>query len=235
MTAAVGDCNGDLLPDILVSRLGYGSLYMATPEHIYLDRMMASGLATATARYVGWGCNFLDMDNDGDLDAFIANGDAHRLGGLESLLLENQGNGNFVDAAEKGGAYFRTAVRARGSAVLDYDNDGRLDLVVTAMGDRCFLLHNRCPAPNRWLKIKLQGVKCNRDGFGAKVTVKAGGRTQRMEARCQAGFLSTSDPRLHFGLGNSAKADEVEVRWPDGHTQTLHDVAADQVLAIKES
>ncbi len=79
MTAAVGDCNGDLLPDILVSRLGYGSLYLATPRGLYNDQMMASGLGRLTAEYVGWGSNFLDFDNDGDLDIFIANGDAHHL------------------------------------------------------------------------------------------------------------------------------------------------------------
>ena len=234
MTAAVGDCNGDGVPDILVSRLGYGSLYMGSPTGVYEDRMMASGLGPLTAQYVGWGSNFLDYDNDGNLDAFIANGDAHHMVGWESLLLRNKGDGTFEDAAEKGGVYFKTKIRARGSYLIDYDNDGRLDVLVTAMGDRVFLLHNRNPAGNHWLTLTLEGTKSNRDGFGARLKVSAGGKTYCAQARCQAGFLGTSDPRPHFGLGQAKTVEKIEIRWPAGTVQTLNNVSVDQILKVRE-
>jgi hypothetical protein len=235
MTAALGDYNGDRRLDLLVSRFGYGSLYTARPDGIFEDRMMSSGLGAITAQYVGWGSNFLDHDNDGDLDAFIANGDAHHLVGWEALLLENQGHGAFTDAADRGGAFFRTKIRARGSVVLDFDNDGRLDVLVTAMGDRVFLLRNRGSADHHWLTLDLQGSKSNRDGFGARITLTAGGKSQFTEARCQTAFLGTSDRRVHFGLGGNQTVDRIEIKWPSGTVQTLDHVPANQVLKVKES
>src|SRR5579859_5371957 len=234
MAATVGDCNGDGYADILVTRLGYGSLYMGTSKGIYDDRMMASGLGSLTAQFVGWGGCFLDFDNDGDLDIFIANGDAHYLVGWESLLLENTGSGAYVDAAEKGGAYFKTKVRARGSAVADFDNDGRMDLVVTTMGDRPFLLHNRDRSGNHWITLDLVGTRSNRDGFGAVVKLSAGGKDYFAESRCAFGFLMQSDRRLHFGLGKSASIDGITITWPSRQTQELTNVKPDQILKVIE-
>jgi hypothetical protein len=223
-----------LIPDILVSRLGYGSLYMATTKGLFNDQMMASGLGQLTAEYVGWGSNFLDFDNDGDLDVFIANGDAHHMVGWESLLLENDGKGKFTNAREKGGAFFDARIRARGSAVLDFNNDGTQDVIVTLMGDRPFLLQNRGQG-GAWLALALEGTKSNRHGWGAHVRVTAGGRTQFAEARCPSGFLGQSDPRLHFGLGAATTVGKIEIRWPSGTTQVLENVPANQVLKVKES
>ncbi len=234
MAASVGDCNGDGIPDILVSRLGYGSLYMGTSQGLFHDQMMLSRLGGITAQFVGWGCNFLDFDNDGDLDILIANGDAHHLVGWECLLIENEGDGKFLDARQKGGAFFETKVRARGSAILDFNNDGHMDGLITAMGDRPFLLKNRDKSGNHWLLLNLEGTRSNRDGFGARLTVSAGGRTTYQEARCPAGFLMQSDKRLHFGLGKASTVDKIEIRWPSGQTQELSNVAVDQVLKIKE-
>ena len=234
MAATIGDCNGDGQEDILVTRLGYGSLYMGTPKGLFDDRMMASGLGSLTAQFVGWGGCFLDFDNSGTLDIFIANGDPHYLVGWESLLLENRGDGTFADAATKGGAYFSNKVRARGSAVADYDNDGRVDIVVTTMGDRPFLLHNRDKSGNHWLTLDLVGTKSNRDGFGAKVKVTAGGKTFFAESRCAFGFLMQSDRRLHFGLGNATSADRIEIQWPSKQVQELTNVKADQILKVNE-
>jgi hypothetical protein len=234
MTAAIGDYNGDQILDILVSRLGYGSLYAGRKDRIYDDRMMASGLGSITAQYVGWGSNFIDFDNDGDLDAFVVNGDAHRMSGWESLLLENKGDGTFDNAVDKGGAYFRTKIRARGSMVLDHSNDGRLDLLITALGDRVFLLRNRSVSGNHWITLALEGTRSNRDGFGARIRLTAGGKTYYTQARCQAAFLGTADPRAHFGLGQTATIEKVEIRWPSGQVQILTGVAPDQILRIKE-
>ena len=234
MAAAIGDCNGDGFDDIFVTRLGYGSLYMGNGKGIYDDRMRESGLGLLTARFVGWGGCFLDFNNDGNLDIFIANGDAHYLAGWESLLLENRGDGTFEDAATKGGVYFRTKVRARGSAVADFDNDGRMDLLVTAMGDRCFLLRNRDNSGNHWLTLDLQGTRSNRDGFGALVTVSAGGKQYSAESRCAFGFLMQSDRRLHFGLNKATTVDRIEIRWPSKQIQELTNVKVDQILKVRE-
>jgi hypothetical protein len=235
MTAAVGDCNGDLLPDILVSRLGYGSLYMGSQTGMFEDRMIASGLGTVTAQYVGWGSNFIDYDNDGHLDIFVANGDAHHLVGWEGLLLGTEGNGTFVDDRDAGGTFFDAKIRARGSAILDHDNNGQMDFVVTAMGDRPFLLKNRGTHEHHWLILDLEGTKSNRSGFGAVVHLDAGGRRSRAEARCPTGFLGSSDPRLHFGLGTSDVADRIEITWPSGTFQVLERIKADQILKVREA
>ncbi len=234
MAATIGDCNNDGLQDILVTRLGYGSLYMGQTNGIYDDRMMASGLGSLTAQFVGWGGCFLDYDNSGKLDIFIANGDAHYLVGWESLLLENRGDGTFADAAGKGGAYFKSKVRARGSAVADYDNDGRMDIIVTTIGDRPFLLHNRDRSGNHWLSLDLEGTKSNRDAFGAKVKVTAGGKTWCAESRCASGFLMQSDRRLHFGLGTAASVDRISIVWPSKQLQELTNVKVDQILKVRE-
>jgi hypothetical protein len=234
MAATIGDCNGDGMEDILVTRLGYGSLYMGTTNGVYDDRMMASGLGSLTAQFVGWGGCFLDFDNSGKLDIFIANGDPHYLVGWESLLLENRGDGTFTDAAAKGGAYFTTKIRARGSAVADYDNDGRMDIIVTTMGDRPFLLHNRDKSGNHWITLDLEGTKSNRDGFGAKVKVTAGGKTYFGESRCAFGFLMQSDRRLHFGLGKATTVDRIEILWPSKQAQELTNVKVDQILKVRE-
>jgi hypothetical protein len=234
MTAAIGDCNGDGLPDLLVSRLGYGSLYMGTEKGDCLDRMMASGLGVLTAQYVGWGCNFIDFDNAGKLDAFIANGDPFRMVGWQSLLLENDGHGNFRNAVDKGGAYFRTPVRARPSVVLDYDNDGRMDLLVGLMGDRPVLLHNRDRSGNHWITLALRGTKSNAAGWGSFIEVTADGKSYVQENRCPSGFLSQGDPRVHFGLGQAPIVQRIQVKWPSGTVQTLTDVKVDQILKVTE-
>jgi hypothetical protein len=234
MNATVADVDGDLRPDLFVTRFGYGSLYVQTAPGRFADRMWASGLGRLTRDFVGWGGVFLDFDNDGDPDLFIANGDAFKLEGSRSLLLENTGQGRFADAASRGGAFFEIPVNGRGSAVLDFDNDGRLDLLVTTLADRPFLLHNRCPGPNHWLKLQLEGTQSNRSGYGARIAIKAGAFTAQTEAICPAGFLLQSDPRPHFGLGARDHLDRIEIRWPSGRLQSIENPPVDRVLRVKE-
>ena len=234
MNATIGDVNGDGLPDLFVTRFGYGSLYVRTQHGTYDDRMWASGLGRLTQKFVGWGGAFLDFDNDGDQDLFVANGDAFKLEGDVSLLLENQGNGTFTDASAKGGAFFQRRINGRGNAVLDFDNDGRLDVLLTALADRPFLLKNRCPLKNHWLKLQLEGTRSNRSGYGALITVTAGDLTLKAEALCPTGFLSQGDARPHFGLGPQPRVDRLEIRWPSGTVQVLTNIAADQILKVQE-
>jgi hypothetical protein len=234
MGATVGDANGDGLPDLLVTRFGYGSLYFGGTNGLFSDQMMASGLGAITAQFVAWGGVFVDFDNDRDEDIFIANGDAHYLVGWQSLLLENLGNSTFTDAAEHGGAVFHAKLRGRGAATLDFDNDGRLDLLMTAMADRPFLLRNQGTRAGHWLKLQLEGSRSNRDGFGSTLRVTAGGRTTLHGCRASTTFLMQGDPRVHIGLGAATRADRIEIRWPSGVVQTLENVAADQILRVAE-
>jgi hypothetical protein len=234
MNAAVGDLNGDGWMDLFVTRLGYGSLYLRQPKGFYEDRMYASGLGRITQPYVGWGGVQLDFDNDGDRDLFVTNGDAFTLPGTLSLLLENDGQARFTDAAVRGGAFFRQPINGRGSATLDFDNDGRMDLLITPLANRVILLRNRDRSANHWLTVELEGTRSNRDAYGALLTLTAGGRVWKAEAMSPTGFLFQSDKRVHFGLGSAARVEHLEVRWPSGRRQTWTDLEVNRILQLRE-
>jgi enediyne biosynthesis protein E4 len=234
MNAAIAYLNGDSLPDLFITRLGYGSLYLSNVKGIYDDRMWESGLGRLTQKYVGWGGAFLDFDNDGDADLAIANGDAFNLEGTFPLLLENTGKAHFVDASAKAGRSFQTRINGRGNAVIDFDNDGRLDLLFTALADRPFLLRNRCPLTHHWLTVQFEGARSNRSGYHAKAVLTAGGHAFPAEALCPTGFLSQGDARVHFGLGILTNVDQIVVRWPRGVVQTIKNPAIDQIMQIRE-
>jgi enediyne biosynthesis protein E4 len=235
MNATIADADGNGFPDIFVTRLGYGSLYMRRPDGFYEDRMWGSGLGQLTERYVGWGGCFIDVDNNGLQDLFIANGSAFHLGeGSLPLLLQNVGQARYRDAAAEGGSFFSRPLQGRGAAVLDHNNDGQLDLLVTTLGGPVVLLENRASTGSHWIKFSLEGTRSNRDGYGAHVTVRAGDRSWQSQALCPTGFLLQGDKRVHFGLGATDHADEVIIRWPSGIVQVLKDVGIDRVLHVRE-
>ena len=234
MAGAVGDYDGDGLPDLHVTNAAYGSLFRNTGRGVFQDRVTASGLAAACGQYVSWGGGFGDFDDDGALDLFVANGDLHHPTGRPTLLLRGRGDGTFDDGSAAGGAFFRAEILGRGAAFADYDDDGRVDVLVTAIGDRPFLLRNRGIASNHHLTVDVRGARGNPTGLGAIVTVTAGGRKQVQVAQGSSGYLTQGDPRLHFGLGTASRADRVEVRWPGGLVQTLEATAADQILRVTQ-
>jgi len=232
MAGAVGDFDGDGLPDLHVTNSAYGSMFRNEGNGRFRDRVIASGLASACGQYVSWGGGFADLDDDGVPDLFVADGDLHHPTGRPDLFLRGRGDGTFEDAGALGGAYFHAELLSRGAAFADFDDDGRMDVFVTTIGDRPVLLHNRGVAAHHWITLDLAGPRGNPTAVGAIVTVAAAGRRQVQVANNAAGYLTQGDPRLHFGLGAATKIDRIEIRWPGGATKTLVDQPVDRILRV---
>ncbi|MHC4080450.1 MAG: CRTAC1 family protein [Planctomycetota bacterium] len=231
MGPVIGDLNGNGRLDIFVPDMGYGSLLMHRGD-FFENATTASKLALICGQYTGWGGILLDHDNDGDLDLFIANGNAHHEYTEEDILAANDGGANFTDVARDSGPYFRQKYVGRGATCGDYDNDGDLDILVVNLNDAARLLRNDGGNRNRWLTLDLKLPGGKTDAIGARVTVTAGSRRQMQDVVAVKGYLSQADPRVHFGLGRAAVADSVEIRWPDGSRQRLDNVPADQILTV---
>jgi hypothetical protein len=149
------------------------------------------------------------------------------------LLARNTGHG-FQDVSAQSGSVFGQPWVARGMAIGDLDNDGRLDAVVTANDGPVHVLHNETATGNHWILLKLVGHKSNRDAIGAEVTLTTSSVSQYATVSTAGSYLSASDKRVHFGLGKANIIQTIEIRWPSGIRQTLKDIAADQILQIDE-
>jgi hypothetical protein len=236
MGPVIGDLNGNGRLDIFVPDMGYGSLLMHRGE-FYENATTTSKLAIICGQYTGWGGVLLDYDNDGDLDLFVANGNAHHEYTEEDILAANDGAGNFTDVARSAGPYFGQKYVGRGATCGDYDNDGDLDILVVNLNDTARLLRNDGGNRGHWLTVHLKLAGAGSDAIGARVTVSAGGRRQVQDVVAVKGYLSQADPRTHFGLGSAGTIESVEIRWPDGSRRRLENVTVDQVLTVvqKES
>jgi hypothetical protein len=212
--------------------MGYGCLLFQVRKGFFFDVTAQTGLTLICGQYTGWGGGLIDFDNDGYLDTFIANGDAHHLYTEEDVLARFDGKGRFHDVARSCGEYFRQKYVGRGAAFADYDDDGDIDILVLNLGDGPRLLRNDGGNRGHWLKVVPKLVGGKTIAIGATVTVTVGEMKMVQPVMAVNGYLSSSDPRPNFGLGKSRKADRVEVRWPDGRVQTLTDVPADRVVEV---
>lgn len=185
---------------------------------------------------------FVDIDNDGWPDIFIANGHVYPevdSKGLNNtfrepkLLYWNEHNGKFRDISQSSGPAITARFNSHGVAAADFDNDGAVEILVNNSHDRPSLLKNRGDHGN-WILLDLQGTKSNRDAIGARVTVRVGKHQQTQEVRSGGGYDSQSDFRLHFGLGGAAKIDDVEIRWPTGAVQHVPGVERNRLVKIRE-
>jgi hypothetical protein len=219
-------------PDALYRNLGVQG---------FSDVSYVAKLARPTYAMVGWGTGFIDVDNSGWLDLFIANGHVYpqmdQIRGAAPYrepmqLFRHQRDGTFEDISRVLSGI--PDASRRGAAFGDLNNDGRVDVVLVNTGAPPTLLLNQTENKNHRVLFKLVGTKSNRAAIGARVTVKAAKLVQISEVRGGGSYLSQNDPRLHFGLGLAAIIDEVEIRWPSGKTETLHDVRADFIYTVVE-
>ena len=231
MGPAVGDVDGDGWFDVYIPDMGYGCLLM-NAEGTFEDRTSRSNLAVICGQYTGWGGVFLDWDNDTLTELFVANGNAHFMYPEESVFVKYDGKGAFTDVATQSGEYFHNKYVGRGAACADYDNDGDVDLLVVNLNDTPRLLRNDGGNRQHWLKLDLRLANGKSPAIGALVHVTVQGRRQMQQVQPVIGYLSQVDVRNHFGLGAATQAESIEIRWPNGETQELKDVAADQILVV---
>ena len=248
MGVAIGDYNGDGLLDIFKTHFAddLPMLYKNSGREFFEDASRAAGFDHT--RYVEWGTGFADFDNDGWPDIMIVTGNVYPE--VEKffkeypnrgprLVYRNLGNGRFKEVTAQTGSGVLTAKSSRGCAFGDFDNDGDIDVLVMNMNEPPTLLRNDYINPqhhgiNNWLKVKLIGTKSNRSAIGARVQVRSGNHLQTQEVTSQSSYYSHNDLRLHFGIGTNRKVDALEIRWPNGQTERIADLSANQIVTIKE-
>jgi hypothetical protein len=238
------DLNNDGSPDIALVALQQETfpIYLNNGHKEFNDATAKSGMALLSNPMSGYSTNIADFDNDGWKDIFVSRGDVQSLSMATTRKIE-QNNTVFRNLAgvkwsaltEEAGFDVQAPRRHRGAAIGDFNHDGKLDIVVTALSAPAELWINDSPNGNHWLELVLQGGKSNRDAIGARVRVMGGGRTQFNHVTTASGYASSSAGPLHFGLGAAKLADEVEIRWPSGLVQNFKNIHADRIVHIKES
>ncbi|MBB6048887.1 CRTAC1 family protein [Armatimonas rosea] len=241
-----GDYDNDGLVDLFVATFQgeTKSLYRNENGGRFMDSAMATLLGPPTQPYVAFGCRFLDYDNDGWLDIVIANGHVQdNIAQIESTqsyrqptqLFRNKGGSPLLfEEVGKQVPDLQKPIVGRGLATGDYDNDGKLDLLIVDSEGAPRLLHNETPQAGHWLGLKLVGSKSNRDAYGAIVTVEVAGRKLTRHCHADGSYLSSSDPRVHIGIGTATTVDKVTIRWPSGQTETHTELTLDTYTVIKE-
>jgi hypothetical protein len=239
-----GDVNGDGRLDLFVTNFSHetNTLFLAGEGGFFSDVTDEQGLGAPSLGKLGWGTRFEDLDNDGDLDLFVANGhvypnvseaDATTSYFQRNQIYLNRGDGRFEEGALPVGD--ETHPRAsRGAAFGDVDGDGDIDVIVVNIDDVPSLLRNELTADLHWIGLQLVGRQSNRDAYGARVTIEAGGARQIAERHASGSIFSSSDPRLHFGLGTVSEVRAIRIRWPSGSMTTLDGLGADRYWLVIE-
>jgi enediyne biosynthesis protein E4 len=253
MGVAVGDVNGDALFDFFVTHLAteQHTLWVQRPRGLFIDETGLQGLATPKWKGTGFGDAFVDFDHDGWLDLAFANGAVRRAEfpgprldrlnpfwspyAQRNQIFINNGAGKFIDVSENNPAFCGKAGVGRGLAAGDLDNDGDLDLLVVNAGGPAQLFKNIGPKNGHWLSIRAIDPQLGgRDAFGAELIVKAGARQWWRLVQTSHSYLSSSDPRIHIGLGANEKYDSIQIVWPDGSEQTFPGGAADREITLRK-
>ena len=239
------DFNNDGWPDIVITDLANQryALYTNQKDGTFDYSTPLTGLSAITLLHSGWGVRFFDYDNDGWKDLLIVQ--SHVIDTIElsqpglryrepPLLLHNEQGKKFVDVSALSGAIFLEPWAARGLAIGDINNDGKLDAVVTTNDGPAWVLRNETETPNHWITLNLIGTRSNRDAIGAQVKVSITAGDQYATVTTASSYQSSSDKRLHFGLSAADLIREIEIRWPSGIHQVLHDQKPDQMVTITE-
>jgi hypothetical protein len=243
MTADWGDFDRDGILDLIVTNWQGASaiIFRGQENGLFTDCSRQTGLAAMTKNRLGFGGKWIDFENDGWPDLFLVNGHvydncAQIQPGVEFRqplqLLSNRNGRTFVDLVPVMGPDLQRTLVGRGSATADFDNDGRVDLLAVDFEGPPLLLENRTPHANHWLKLDLRGKPPNAFAYGARAVGKAGGRTWLAEVSPASSYLSSSDPRVHWGLGDVDRLESITIRWPNGRETRLEEIAADQILII---
>jgi len=245
MGTDAADTTGNGRLDLIVTHLDMqlARLYQNLGDQTFDDATFRSKISYGTFHMSGFGTRFLDYDNDGFRDLFIANG--HVPDNIQryhaatqyaepKLMFRNHGRGIFENVSDQLGPDFTLPRVSRGAAVGDFDNDGDLDILVSNNGQAPQLLRNDAGVANHWLEILLIGTKSNRDGVGARVKLNAGDLVLYDQRKGGMSYQSAQDPRLHFGLGQCSKVDAIEIIWPSGMVTKLSNLKSDQIVAVKE-
>jgi hypothetical protein len=246
MGIALGDYNRDGKVDMYITNFSddYNTLYRNDGDTSFTDVSFAAGMANVTIPFLGWGTGFMDYDNNGLVDIFVANG--HVYPGVDQqdwgttwaqrpLLFRNVNGTKFDEVAPASGSGLAVVVPARGAAFGDLFNDGHIDVVMNVIDSTPVLLRNVVKNSNHWLEVKLVGgAKSPRDAIGAKAWLTAGGVRQRGDVFSGGSYASSSDLRLHFGLGAASKVDRLEIQWPSGSKEEIRVPATDRIVTIVE-